>query len=107
MNILRVVYWIVFSLGLLAAVLIYFVFFDSFSETELVYLSFAWIAALLFGGSGLLFHIPQERRKREALDDFIEDEKVNSPLPGWAIPIIVVGGLLLLAVFFSVFWSSL
>ena len=40
--------------GLIAALYLYAFAFNDFSETELVYLSYAWIGALVFGTHGLL-----------------------------------------------------
>ena len=48
------VYEFAILLGLIAAVGIYGFGFDYFSETELVQLSYLWIAALAFGAHGLI-----------------------------------------------------
>lgn len=48
------IYEALIALGLGAAVYLYVVAFDDFSETELVRLSYLWIGALAFGLHGLL-----------------------------------------------------
>ena len=45
---------IVLTLGVVFATLVYLVYFDRFSETELVNLSIAWSIPVVFGASGLL-----------------------------------------------------
>ena len=41
-------------IGLIAAIYLYGFAFDDFSETELVWLSYGWIAALVFGMHGVI-----------------------------------------------------
>lgn len=43
-----------FLAGFFGAVYLYAFHFDDFSETELVRVSYAWIAALVFGGHGII-----------------------------------------------------
>ena len=50
----RRVYEGIFLAGLLAAVYLYGMAFDDFSETALVRLSYGWVAALVFGTHGLI-----------------------------------------------------
>ena len=48
------VYELFLVIGLLSALYLYVIAFDDFSETELVRLSYGWIAALIFGTHGLI-----------------------------------------------------
>jgi hypothetical protein len=43
-------------LGLLGAIYLYGFAFDDFSETDLVRVSYLWVAAIIFGTHGLLAH---------------------------------------------------
>ncbi len=54
MKLSKHVYEVFILIGLAAAVYLYGFSFDDFSETELVQLSYGWIAALAFGTHGLL-----------------------------------------------------
>ena len=47
-------YEFIFLAGLFGAVYLYGFSFDDFSETELVRLSYLWVAALVFGMHGLI-----------------------------------------------------
>ena len=48
------IYELLFLAGLFGAVYLYAFAFDDFSETELVRLSYLWVAALVFGTHGLI-----------------------------------------------------
>lgn len=52
---MKFVYAICLGLGLTIAFFLYFIFFDEFSETELVSFSFVWIFFIVFGAMGLIF----------------------------------------------------
>ncbi len=83
------VFGLVGGIAALAAILIYFVFFNSLSETMLVQLSFLWIAPVIFSGVGFI-----------AIGEKAENPYKPALIAG-------AGSLLMLQMFYSAFWSAL
>lgn len=54
MTLPRRAYEFLFLLGLVAMIYLYTVAFDDYSETELVQLSYGWLALVVFGAHGLI-----------------------------------------------------
>ncbi|MCB9232760.1 MAG: hypothetical protein H6581_13905 [Bacteroidia bacterium] len=86
---MRRIFMITMLIGTGLVLFLYGMYFNSFSETELVNLSFVWIGCLAFGFSGL--EMEKRGKKLVLLKAF-----------GWAFL-----AIFLLTFFFAAFWSSL
>lgn len=103
---MKFVYAISLGVGLTIAFFLYFIFFDEFSETELISLSFIWIFLIAFGAMGLIFKWGYRLNKGADPDE--PGQPKGAVSLGALIAILVglaaIGGLI---TFFVLAWDSL
>ena len=103
---MKFVYSISLGIGLTIAFFLYFIFFDEFSETELISFSFVWIFLIAFGAMGLIFKWGYKLNKGADPED--PGQPVGASGKGALIALVIgLVALFGLLFFFMTIWGSL
>ena len=103
---MKFVYSIALGVGLTIAFFLYFIFFDEFSETELVSFSFVWIFLIAFGAMGLIFKLGYKASQGADPED--PGQPAGATGKGALIALVVgIVSLFGLLWFFMTIWGSL